>query len=271
MPQRKFRRGASVPATPVSSHPELEPMTSSRLQELPGESNSRVTESNNRVSMSDLKVILQSVPTASGSDLDILIKFILEVDLIVFSPFLSPIELLKGLSYKTEGPLRDWWISQITPDRTWLQMKTLLLNEFTTPIDRAILAQRFINRRQNISESFPDYVEDILKYIALLGSELSEPEIISRIWINQNEQTFNHLQFREPPSNISDLRLLLKHLRAVERQRVTYKTNSDLLRVPSTSVVICRYCKQPGHYLVHCPVRPPRPSFDPKAILPSNN
>lgn len=256
---RTISSPAEVPETPILTSVPQSPVNQDSIVPSPGKTDpNSIADQNNITSMSEIKEILFKVPLTTGTDLDTLIEFLLEVDQVIPNPSVSPPLIFKGLISKTEGLFNKWWLDHINLELNWPQLKTLIIEEFTTSIDRAILSQRFLNRRQNHNESFPDYAENVLKYLNLLGPSLSESDIIARIWLNQNEMSFNQLQFREIPTSLLALHNLIKQLRSIERQRLTYSVNPS----PTTSVsnnnqlIICRYCKQSGHILARCPVRP---------------
>lgn len=285
MPRHKSFRSPKSPPTPGQSKSPGPPPTTAELPDSPPAMDDPPVHSPSKsepilisvpnhtashANMGDIRDLLRNVPTATGTDLDILIQFLLEIENVSQFALVPFHILLKSLGTKTDGPLRQWWRLNVYSELEWTQLKNLILNHFTTSIDRAMLIERYISRRQNLSENFPEYAEDVLKYVELLGPSLSESEIIARIWLNQNEFTFNYLQFRDTPTCLAELHQLIKHLRVVERQRKTYThPNSTGLVAPNFSPC-CRYCKQPGHFIAQCPVRPPRPSpSEPKAILPS--
>lgn len=226
------------------------------------------TQNLGNMSVSDLRDLTTSVPSVDGTDLEALLKFILEVDSVMSIP-LVPYNLInKILIFKTEGSLRTWWTQQVNIQSEWSVQKRRLLDYFMSPIDRAIMVERFVNRKQGRTESFPEFVEDVLKYINVLNVPFSETDLVAKLWVNQNLSAFNYFQYREPPTTMAGLRNLIQQFRGVERQRLAYG-NSPGVQV---SVINCRYCRQDGHHISRCPVRPPPPppQVSPRAILPED-
>lgn len=216
----------------------------------------------------EINSLLENVPEINGSDLENLIKFIVEVDLIVCTPLVPELTLLKGLTFKFRGSLRDWWFSQLTHSLTWFQAKNELLNRYLTPIDRARLGEKFLNREQGPNEDYLDFVEDVVKYVPLFGSSLTEVEIVTRLWLKQNSSTFEYMQYRDPPETLMALKRLASRFRVISRQRALLAPTPKP-RIMSESIQTgCYYCKQPGHRIAECPVRPVRDNSGPRVILP---
>lgn len=215
--------------------------------------------------------ILECVPEINGADLELVVKFITAVDLIISTPFIPALELLKCLTFKLNGPLRTWWLSQLNPALTWPCAKEELIQQYITPIDRAMLGERFINRKQKPNEDYIDYVEDIVKYLPLFAPSLSEIEVVARLWINQNSATLNYMQYRDPPDTLAALKRLARQFRVISRQR-SLETSASRGSIKTEPVpVACFYCKQVGHRIATCPVRPVRGNTEPRAILPKQD
>lgn len=226
------------------------------------------TQNLGNMSVSDLRDLTSNVPCVDGTDLEALLKFILEVDSVMSIPIVPYNLINKILVFKTEGSLRTWWIQQVNSQSVWSVQKKLLLDYFMSPIDRAMMVERFVNRKQGRTEGFPEFVEDVLKYINLLNVPFAEIDLVAKLWVNQNLHSFNYFQFREPPTSMDGLRNLIQQFRGVERQRRSYGNDPR-----GQSVAInCRYCRQDGHHISRCPVRPPPPSpqVTPRAILPED-
>lgn len=215
--------------------------------------------------------MLECVPEFNGADLEILVKFITEVDLIISTPFIPALDFLKCLTFKFKGPTRNWWLSQLNSSWTWQCAKEELLHEYITPIDKAMLGEKFINRKQRPNEDYIDYVEDIVKYLPLFAPSLSEVEVVARLWINQNSATLNYMQYRDPPDTLAALKRLARQFRVVSRQR-SLETSASRSSIKTEPVpVACFYCKQVGHRIATCPVRPVRGNTEPRAILPKQD
>ena len=221
-----------------------------------GKSVSLFEQPDNMFSVSETRELLSTVPETNGTDINVFIKFILEVENLIRTPFVSQPILLRCLVFKIVDPLRTWWVRELARNFSWAPLREALFNNFVTPIDRAILAERFLNRRQGPSEDFADYINDILKYVPLFGPALSEAEQVAKIWINQNVTTFNFLQYQKVPDNIEELIRLGKHMRAIARQWANYDSSPISSPVPVPRDLRCFYCKQKGHLIANCPIRP---------------
>lgn len=272
--------GASPPPVPTGipsgSGPSSVPRSSNAVDfqcvaGAQGKSVSLFEQPDNMFSVSETRELLSAVPETNGSDISVLIKFILEVESLISTPFVSQPILLRCLVFKIVDPMRTWWVRELARHFSWAPLKEALFNNFVTPIDRAILAERFLNRRQGPSEDFADFINDILKYVPLFGPALSETELVAKIWMNQNASTFNFLQYQKVPDNIEDLIRLGQHMRVIARQWANYDSLPMSSTVPGPARFNCFYCKQKGHLIANCPIRPLKSGPTTRAIQPKDS
>lgn len=253
-----------LPESPASRPENSEPL-------LGKSDNFDTVESDSVFGKKEIYNMLECVPEFNGADIEILVKFITEVDSIISTPFIQALDFLKCLTFKFKGPIRNWWLSQLNPSLTWRCAKEELLHQYITPIDRAMLGEKFINRKQRTNEDYIDYVEDIVKYLPLFAPSLSEVEVVARLWINQNSATLDYMQYRDPPDTLAALKRLARQFLVISRQR-SLESSASRSSIKTESVpVVCFYCKQAGHRIAVCPVRPVRGNTVPMAILPKQD
>lgn len=206
------------------------------------------------------KELLANVFLCDGLDLNKLILFLLQIQEIILINFIPEMIILKHILLKTENPLRSYWIKALQMTNSWVQFKDHILEQVMSPTDLMILKDQLIYRRQQNNETLGKFIQDISSKMELLNINMSEIEFSSLIWGRTNQMTFEFIKFMPIPITKQELNKIASHLQSVQRQQQVFSSsnyNTNNSNLQSSSVIkICRYCKQSGHILWNCPVRP---------------
>lgn len=166
---------------------------------------------------------LDSIPMCNGLDSQLLLDFIVQIDSLVETRVLPERQLMEMLVLKTEGYLRQRWYEIISHNRQWSLVKTNLIRTLLSDLDLEHLRTQLIYRWQKPSESFREYIQDIVSKSRALNLCMTEAELASIIFNHINNETFNLLRIAKPPNNIQELRVLADQIYSAQCRHQAYQ------------------------------------------------
>lgn len=151
--------------------------------------------------------LIRHVNPISGSSEEELVRFLKQLKPIFeLNPEYTP-EIIKLLIPKVTGQLFTLWMRAVSLRVGWDILHTEILNYFLTPLRLRELQMFVVERPQQPTESFMDYVEEIIASAFALKVHLTESDVIESVLGRCLPETRVHFSFDSKPRTIDELRL----------------------------------------------------------------
>ncbi len=174
-----------------------------RKQEICGLPITPVTE---RVSVKD---VIRDIIIIDGANGNELVQFLVQIDAIVEMEICDEVALMAHLVLKLKGIMAYWWRRNYKTkgERTWQEMKLLILSDFVNPIHLEALRTEEIYRFQRENESMREFIMTVEAKAKAMGlmPDMTERQLTNILMSHINPATFDLVRYGSPPSTISDI------------------------------------------------------------------
>lgn len=227
--------------------------------------------------------LLNNIIPVDGTDEVQLVKFLKDLmPIFDISPSCSA-EIIKLLIPKVKGQLFQLCMEAVTAHASWNSLHEEILLRFIPPLRRREIMSIELERPQQLTESYAEYVEHLLSVAFALKTNLTEKEVIEIALSKCRPEIRSHFNFGRMPDNIYELRNLASRITSAVRAEERYFGNplqrtftnrnfqssvaqpgfkrgnpthpnhsSDLRQRPKERIVKCFRCNSEGHIARNC-------------------
>lgn len=179
----------------------------------------RELSSCDRICMTEL---IRRLPTCSGDNEGHLLNFLQKViPIFAISPGFE-VDTMKLILPCTSEGLFNIWVGAIQTRMSWSELHCAILDSYFPGVHRKRLETQYIFRKQSPTETFPQFVEDIVGSAKALQLHWPEFHIVEIILANIAPYVRSHLVMQNKPFTISGLRTLAGHVNATAMADTRY-------------------------------------------------
>lgn len=171
----------------------------------------------------DVNTFFKNVSKCDGISKAGIIKFMEDVEKLSDLGILHEKPLMTHLIQFCEGDFQRWWAHNIKHAPSWEVIRGRILDDFFGPADRSLLVSEHLHRWQKPEESFISFIEDIKLKAKILGTSMSESEVIVLLWARMNRKTYDLCKFKAIPQSFMDLDLVAREIRQISDRESLYQ------------------------------------------------
>lgn len=158
--------------------------------------------------------LIKRVPSCSGSDEHLLLKFLQKIGPIFSITEYGHTETIKLILPCTTDHLFTLWVDAIQRKISWTDLHDEILDNFFPGIHKKRLETQYVFRQQFPSETFADFVEEIISMSRALNLGWPDFHLIDIIMSNVAPHVRSHLTMHTKPYSLTQLRSLASQVNA---------------------------------------------------------